>query len=107
MCYYPIPSRMVFPWILRIIIPVEPILFFHIVGFGPKIILPKLGKQYASDRRLTEMLSEQADLENDLFIILAGQEYIKPIRTYIKNVDDKLKGMYYGKRISYLKSQLP
>ena len=37
-------------------------------------------------KKIAEMLSEQADLENDLFIILAGQEYIKPIRTYIKTL---------------------
>lgn len=53
-----------------------------------------------------EMLSKHADLKNDLFIILAGEEYIKPIHTYLTNIDDKLKGKGYGERVRYLKSQL-
>jgi hypothetical protein len=57
-------------------------------------------------KKTVEMLSKQADLKNDLFIILAGEEYIKPIRTYLTNIDDKLKGKGYGERVRYLKRQL-
>jgi len=50
------------------------------------------------------MLSNQADLNSDQFIVLAGQEYIKPIKPYIKNLDDRLHGLRQGERIKYLKN---
>jgi len=52
-----------------------------------------------------EMLSKQADLQNDQFIILAGQDYNKPLEPNIKNVDDRLKGLGMVKRIRFLKNQ--
>jgi hypothetical protein len=57
-------------------------------------------------KKVAEMLSKQADLQNDQFIILAGQEYIKPIKPYIMNIDDRLHGLGIGKRIGFLKDQL-
>lgn len=57
-------------------------------------------------KKVVEMLSEQADLQNDKFIILAGQEYIKSIKPYIKNIDERLKGLGIGERISFFKNQL-
>jgi hypothetical protein len=56
--------------------------------------------------KVIDMLSKQADLQNDKFIVLAGQEYIKPIRADIKNLDDRLVGFRQGERVKYLKSQL-
>lgn len=55
-------------------------------------------------KKVVEMLSEHTDLQNDQFILLAGQEYIKPIKPYLTNIDDRLKGMGIGRRISFLKS---
>jgi cytoplasmic iron level regulating protein YaaA (DUF328/UPF0246 family) len=55
-------------------------------------------------KKVVEMLSKLTDLQNDQFIVLAGQEYIKPIKTHIKNIDDKLRGMSIGERISFLKT---
>jgi len=55
---------------------------------------------------VVEMLSKHANLQSDLFIVLAGQEYMKPILPYLSNIDDRLKGMSIGKRLRYLKSQL-
>ena len=52
--------------------------------------------------KVIDMLSKKADLQNDQFIILAGQEYIKPLIPSIKNIDDKLKCMGIGERINYL-----
>ena len=52
------------------------------------------------------MLSEQTDLQYDQFILLAGQEYIKPIKPYIKNLDDRLHGLRQGERVKYLKANL-
>ncbi len=54
--------------------------------------------------KVVDMLSKHADLQNDQFIFLAGQEYIMPIKPSLTNSDDKLKGMGIGQRISFLKS---
>ena len=40
-------------------------------------------------KKIKEMLSQQFDLQNDQFIVLAGQEYIKPLKPYINNLNDK------------------
>jgi len=57
-------------------------------------------------KRVIEMLSKYADLQNDQFIILAGQEYIKPIKPYIKNIDDRLHGLRQGERVKYMNANL-
>lgn len=57
-------------------------------------------------KKVIKMLSEIADLQNDQFIILAGQEYIKPIKPYIKNLDERLNGLRQGERVKYLKTNL-
>lgn len=55
-------------------------------------------------KTVVKMLSKHADLQNDQFIFLAGQEYIKPIKPYLTNIDDRLKGMGIGERCSFLKN---
>jgi len=57
-------------------------------------------------KKVGEMLSKHADLQCDQFIVLAGREYIKPIEPFLLNIDDPLKGMSIGKRLSYLKNQV-
>jgi hypothetical protein len=57
-------------------------------------------------KKVTEMLSAQTDLQNDQFIILAGQEYLKPLKPYLRNIDDRLNGLGIGKRISFLKNHI-
>lgn len=57
-------------------------------------------------KKVIEMLIKSTDLQNDQFIILAGQEYIKPLKNHINNLDDKLKGLRQGERLKYLKSEL-
>src|SRR5690554_747930 len=44
---------------------------------GLKILSTSEKKEWG--KKVIEQLAEQADLKNDNFIILAGQEYIKPI----------------------------
>lgn len=55
---------------------------------------------------IISMLSKQSNLQHDKFIILAGQEYIKPIKANIKYLDDRLSGLRQGERVKYLKCQL-
>lgn len=50
-------------------------------------------------------LRENADLENDKFIILAGENYAKFIRDKLKHVEEPLKGLSIGNRLNFLKSK--
>jgi hypothetical protein len=52
------------------------------------------------------MLSKHSDLQHDKFIVLAGQEYIKPIKEHIRYLDDRLHGLPQGKRVAYLKNHI-
>jgi hypothetical protein len=54
-------------------------------------------------KKVIYQLSEQTDLKNDEFIILAGQEYIKPIVNSISHITNPLVGLGQGKRIKFLK----
>lgn len=57
-------------------------------------------------KEVVNMLSIQSDLQHDKYIVLAGQEYIKPIKANIKYLDDRLSGFRQGERVKYLKGQL-
>ncbi len=52
--------------------------------------------------KVIQELESVADLKNDLFIVLAGSEYITPIENKINNLDDRLKGLKYGQRLKWL-----
>jgi hypothetical protein len=68
---------------------------------GLKVLNPKEKKEWGE--KVIEQLSKQADLKNDHFIILAGQEYIQPIAEYLTHVELPLKGLGQGKRVKFLK----
>ena len=53
-------------------------------------------------KKVVEQLSKQTDLQNDEFIILAGQEYIKPIIKSIPHFKNPLSGLGQGKRVKFL-----
>ncbi len=53
-------------------------------------------------KKVIEQLSKQTDLENDKFIVLAGQEYIKPIIDSISHLTNPLKGLRQGERVKFL-----
>ncbi len=53
-------------------------------------------------KKVLEQLSKQADLQNDTFIVLAGQEYIKPIKNGIANLINPLEGKKQGERVKFL-----
>jgi len=59
-------------------------------------------------KMVIDQLSRQTDIENDKFIILAGQEYIKPINMKLKkeNTYLPLAGLRQGERLAYLKKQV-
>lgn len=53
-----------------------------------------------------EQLQRKANLNEDTFIILAGESYIKPIRTNIKIILEPMKGLKQGERLKFLTEQL-
>jgi len=57
-------------------------------------------------KKVIQQLSENTDLTNDRYIILAGQEYIKPIEKQIKHIEQPLKGLRQGERLEYLKKHI-
>ncbi len=57
-------------------------------------------------KKVVEMLSAEADLKEDKFLILAGQEYIKPIVSSLNNYEDVLNGVLLFDRVPLLKQKL-
>jgi hypothetical protein len=55
-------------------------------------------------KKVLQQLSIHADLRMDKFIILAGEEYIKPIKNGIVNLINPLKGKRQGERLKFLKA---
>ena len=72
---------------------------------GLKILNSKEKKEWG--KKVIQQLSNEADLQNDNFIILAGQEYIKPIADSIAHLDNPLIGLGQGKRLQFLTRQSP
>jgi Family of unknown function (DUF6884) len=52
--------------------------------------------------KVIEQLKQQADLQNDHFILLAGEKYRKFLRPHLKSVEVPLQGMSFGKQLQYL-----
>lgn len=53
-------------------------------------------------KKVIDFLSKESDLINDEFIILAGQEYIKPLFNKISKLTNPLNGLKQGQRVKYL-----
>tara|TARA_R110002096_G_scaffold419055_1_gene623481 strand:- start:1035 stop:1496 length:462 start_codon:yes stop_codon:yes gene_type:complete len=54
-------------------------------------------------KKIIEKLATYSNIEKDVFIVLAGLEYVKPIIPYLNNVEQPLKGVGLFDRISHLK----
>ena len=67
---------------------------------GLKILTSSEKKEWG--KKVAEQLSELTDLTNDEFIVLAGQEYIKPILNSIPNLINPLEGLRQGERVKFL-----
>lgn len=67
---------------------------------GLLILSPTEKKEWG--KKVIEQLSKQTDLKNDNFIVLAGQEYIKPIIDSIPHFTNPLNGLGIGKRVKFL-----
>lgn len=67
----------------------------------PELKILNLAEKKEWGKQVIEQLSKQTDLENDTFIILAGQEYIKPIHESIPNLVKPLDGLRQGERLKF------
>lgn len=56
--------------------------------------------------KVIEQLGDEFDLEHDKFIILAGNEYIKPLSGRLRNSEMPLNGLSIGRRVEFLKKHV-
>lgn len=57
-------------------------------------------------KEVLKQLEQVSDLQNDEFIILAGESYISPLKKGIKNMKKPLSGLRQGERVQYLTNNL-
>ncbi len=60
-------------------------------------------KQWAA--KVTQQLSEQTDLQQDLFIFLAGEKYRKYLIPHLAHVQIPFKGLTIGRQLQQLTKQ--
>ena len=51
-------------------------------------------------------LKKVANVGKDKFIILAGKNYLTPIKAALKHIETPLEGMKIGERLQFLSEQL-
>lgn len=69
-----------------------------------------LNEMSASERkewaaRVVSQLRENADLENDHFVILAGQKYRQYLLPYLRSYEVPLEGLKIGQQLQFLKEK--
>jgi len=52
---------------------------------------------------VTAQLANVANLGEDVFIFLAGESYIKPLRKHIVHLEEPLKGLRFAFRVQHIK----
>jgi len=68
--------------------------------------MPRKEKEQWADETLKQMKSHGLNLDKDEFIFLAGSEYIKPLKPYLKNSQAPMEGKRLGERLKWLNSQI-
>ena len=71
---------------------------------GLKVLNSEEKKEWGE--KVIEMLETQSDFKKDKFIILAGQEYLKPIKNKLVNYENHLEGIALFNRVPFLKRKL-
>jgi hypothetical protein len=72
----------------------------------PELKVLNLAEKKVWGNKVVEMLAKQTDLQHDEFVILAGQEYIKPIAKSIKDYKNVLEHVSLFKRVQFIKNEL-
>jgi len=57
-------------------------------------------------KEVIAQLMEVADVEKDKFVILAGENYLTPIKAALKHIETPLEGKKIGERLQFLGEQL-
>ncbi|WP_315105424.1 DUF6884 domain-containing protein [Capnocytophaga gingivalis] len=57
-------------------------------------------------KEVIAQLMEVADVEKDKFVILAGENYLTPIKVALKHIETPLEGKKIGERLQFLNEQL-
>ncbi len=58
-------------------------------------------------RKVSGQLAERFDIANTCFVFLAGEDYVAPLRKYLRHYSEPLKGIIgIGSRINWLKENL-
>lgn len=73
---------------------------------NPGLIILNSQEKKVWGKNVIDMLAKQADLKNDLFIILAGLEYIKPIASSLNNYKNVLNHVSLFNRVPFLKNKI-
>ncbi len=68
----------------------------------PGLIVLSSEEKILWGKKVIEQLKTQTDLLNDEFTILAGMEYIKPMKDYISKLNNPLIGLRKGERIKFI-----
>ena len=68
--------------------------------------MPRKEKEQWAEETLKQMKSHGLNLDKDEFIFLAGSEYIKPLKPYLKNSQAPMEGKRLGERLKWLNSQI-
>lgn len=61
-------------------------------------------KEWANS--VLSQLQKASDLNNDEFVLLAGNNYIKFLLPHIGNKENPLRGLGFGKRLKWLKERI-
>ncbi len=57
-------------------------------------------------KKVTNQLAEVANIDKDLFVILAGKSYIEPIKKALKNIKEPMQRKRQGERIKFLTDEI-
>lgn len=56
--------------------------------------------------KVVNQLKDKTDLDNDLFVILAGKKYREHILSYLEKFDIPMKGLGIGQQLQYLTNKV-
>jgi len=68
--------------------------------------MPKKEKEAWAEETVKQMKSAGLNLDKDTFIFLTGSEYMKPLKSFVKNTEAPMEGKRLGERLGWLNSQI-
>lgn len=68
--------------------------------------MPAEEKEKWGEETIKQMKQAGLNLNKDKFIFLTGNEYLKPFKNYISNIETPMEGKRLGERLKWLNTQL-